>query len=47
MALAGFVRLGVVVQFQFGGSGLLCTRTYSEVGSVLEVTFSAFTTERV
>jgi hypothetical protein len=32
--------------YRIFGSGLLCTRTYSEVGSVLEVPFSAFTTER-
>jgi hypothetical protein len=29
------------------GSGLLCTRPYSEVGAVLEMTFNAFTTEGV
>ena len=44
------VKGWVVGQFDFvgiSGRGLLCTRPYAEVGSVLEVTFNAFTTERV
>ena len=42
--------MGGVGQSDFvgvSGRGLRCTRLYAEVGSVLEMTFNAFTTERV